>query len=319
VKDSWRGQDLINTSVLVNACEISSLKALTCAVRRLLDDARGIIREDEMTPVEPCSQNLAEKEVRNKLVMKDLPQVYYIARRIHERLPQHVCFEDLVHAGVLGLIEALGHYDAGKNVRFKAFAQFRIRGAILDSLRALDWGSRQLRRKHRSMNDAIAKLAAKLGRQPDEEEIASELGIQLTALHKLQRRLEGLGLLNQQIGTAEDSAKSFDLIESAAAPALDNPFHQCLRGEMNEDLDNAIATLSDKEQQVISMYYREELTMKEIAVVLGVVESRVSQIHTAGLAKLRTALTQREPGAPDRHRDGEHVSQLPKCRRAVLR
>ena len=244
-----------------------------------------------MTPVENAYSNTPEeKELRNKLVLEELPQVYYIARRIHERLPQHVCFEDLVHAGVLGLIEALRNYDPGKNVQFKSFAQFRIRGAILDSLRELDWGSRRLRRKGRSMDEAIAKLAAKLGRQPDEEEIASELGIQLAALHKLQRRLDGLDLVNQQVASATDGTKSFDLVESAAAPAGEDPFHRCLRAEMKQYLAKAIGSLSEKEQQVISLYYREELTMKEIAVVLDVVESRISQIHTAALSKLRMAL-----------------------------
>lgn len=244
-----------------------------------------------MTPVETAYRDpAAEKEYQNRLVMEQLPQVYYIARRIHERLPQHVSFDDLVHAGVLGLIEALRKYDARKNVQFKSFAQFRIRGAILDSLRELDWGSRRLRRKARVIDQAIEKLAAKLGRQPDEEEIAAEMGIHLAALHQLLGHLDGLELKGQQSTSGEDRDETFDLIESAPAPAEFNPFHQCLRGEMKRALAQAISTLSQKEQQVISLYYREELTMKEIASVLNVVESRISQLHTAALAKLRAAL-----------------------------
>lgn len=244
-----------------------------------------------MTPVETAYRDpAAEKEQQNRLVMEQLPQVYYIARRIHERLPQHISFDDLVHAGVLGLIEALGKYDASKNVQFKSFAQFRIRGAILDSLRELDWGSRRVRHKARVMEQAIEKLAAKLGRQPDEEEIAAELGIQLAALHQLLGHLDGLDLKGQQASAGDDRSETFDLIESAPAPAENNPFHQCLRGEMKRTLALAISSLSEKEQRVISLYYREELTMKEIAAVLGVVESRVSQLHTAALAKLRAAL-----------------------------
>jgi RNA polymerase sigma factor FliA len=244
-----------------------------------------------MTPVETAYRDpAAEKEYQNRLVMEQLPQVYYIARRIHERLPQHVSLDDLVHAGVLGLIEALRKYDAGKNVQFKSFAQFRIRGAILDSLRELDWGSRRVRRKARAMDQAIERLAAKLGRAPDEEEIAAELGIELAALHQLLGHLDGLEVKGQQASSGEDRGETFDLIESAPAPAENNPFHQCLRGEMKRSLAQAIASLSQKEQQVISLYYREELTMKEIAAVLGVVESRVSQLHTAALAKLRVVL-----------------------------
>lgn len=244
-----------------------------------------------MTPADTAYRDTAaEKEYQNRLVMEELPQVYYIARRIHERLPQHVLFDDLVHAGVLGLIEALRKYDARKNVQFKSFAQFRIRGAILDSLRELDWGSRRLRRKARNIDQAIEKLAAKLGRQPDEEEIAAEMGIELAALHQLLGHLDGLELKGQQTVAGDDRSETFDLIESAPAPAEDSPFHQCLRGEMKRSLADAISVLSAKEQQVISLYYREELTMKEIAAVLDVVESRVSQLHTAALAKLRTAL-----------------------------
>jgi RNA polymerase sigma factor for flagellar operon FliA len=250
-----------------------------------------------MTPVETAYRDpAAEKEYQNRLVMEELPQVYYIARRIHERLPQHVAFDDLVHAGVLGLIEALHKYDASKNVQFKSFAQFRIRGAILDSLRELDWGSRRLRRKARGIDQAIEKLAAKLGRQPDEEEIAAEMGIQLAALHQLLGHLDGLELKGQQSTSGDDRSETFDLIEAAPAPAESNPFHQCLRGEMKKALAQAIASLTEKEQQVISLYYREELTMKEIAVVLDVVESRISQLHTAALAKLRTALQEMAVG-----------------------
>ena len=244
-----------------------------------------------MTPVETAYRDpAAEKEYQNRLVMEELPQVYYIARRIHERLPQHVSFDDLVHAGVLGLIEALRKYDASKNVQFKSFAQFRIRGAILDSLRELDWGSRRLRRKARGIDQAIEKLAAKLGRQPDEEEIAAEMGIQLAALHQLLGHLDGLELKGQQTMSGDGYNETFDVIEAAPAPADGSPFYQCLQGEMKKSLAQAIASLSQKEQQVISLYYREELTMKEIAAVLDVVESRVSQLHTAALAKLRTAL-----------------------------
>jgi len=247
-----------------------------------------------MTPADTAYRDTtAEKEYQNRLVMEELPQVYYIARRIHERLPQHVLFDDLVHAGVLGLIEALRKYDARKNVQFKSFAQFRIRGAILDSLRELDWGSRRLRRKARNIDQAVEKLAAKLGRQPDEEEIAAELGIELTALHQLLGHLDGLELKGQQATSGEDRSETFDLIESAPAPAEESPFHQCLRGEMKKSLADAITALSKKEQQVISLYYREELTMKEIAAVLDVVESRVSQLHTAALAKLRAALEEK--------------------------
>jgi RNA polymerase sigma factor for flagellar operon FliA len=234
-------------------------------------------------------ENVEEPSERDQLILKELPQVYYIARRIFERLPQHVLFEDLVHAGVVGLIEAVRSYDVSKSVPFSAFAKFRIRGAILDSLRELDWGSRPLRRKGRRMEEAISTLSAKLGRQPEEDEIAAEMGVSIEKLHELALRLDGLTLVGQQVNSLFDRSGTQDLIESA--PSQDeNPYDLCLRTEIKERLAEAIGTLSEKEQLVISLYYREELTMKEIARVVQLGESRVSQIHAIALPKLRAAL-----------------------------
>jgi RNA polymerase sigma factor FliA len=238
-------------------------------------------------------ENVEETSERDQLILKELPQVYYIARRIFERLPQHLVFEDLVHAGVVGLIEAVRSYDVSKSVPFNAFAKFRIRGAILDSLRELDWGSRPLRRKGRRMEEAIATLSAKLGRQPEEDEIAVEMGVSIEKLHEIALRLDGLTLVSQQVNSLFDSSGTQDLIETA--PSRDeNPYDLCLRTEIKERLAEAIGTLSEKEQLVVSLYYREELTMKEIAKVVQLGESRVSQIHAIALPKLRAALQKQD-------------------------
>lgn len=238
-------------------------------------------------------ENVEEVSERDQLILKELPQVYYIARRIFERLPQHLLFEDLVHAGVVGLIEAVRSYDASKAVPFNAFAKFRIRGAILDSLRELDWGSRPLRRKGRHLEEAIATLSAKLGRHPEEDEIAAEMGVTIEKLHEIALRLDGLTLVSQQVNSLFDSSGTQDLIESA--PSRDeNPYDLCLRTEIKERLAEAIGQLSEKEQLVISLYYREELTMKEIAKVVQLGESRVSQIHAIALPKLRAALQKQD-------------------------
>lgn len=234
-------------------------------------------------------ENVEETSERDELILKELPQVYYIARRIFERLPQHVVFEDLVHAGVVGLIEAVRSYDSSKLVPFNAFAKFRIRGAILDSLRDLDWGSRPLRRKGRRMEEAIATLSAKLGRQPEEDEIAAEMGLTIEKLHEIALRLDGLTLVGQQVKSMFDNSGTQDLIETA--PSRDeSPYDLCLRTEIKERLAEAIGTLSEKEQLVVSLYYKEELTMKEIAKVVQLGESRVSQIHAIALPKIRAAL-----------------------------
>jgi RNA polymerase sigma factor FliA len=243
-----------------------------------------------MTEAEMAYKEVQRTDDQDEMVMGEIPQVYYIARRIHERLPQHVAFEDLVHSGVLGLIDAVRNFDASKNVQFKSYAQFRIRGAILDSLRQLDWASRRTRDKRKRLDALVAKLSLKLERQPTDEEMAEEMGIELTALHKLLGRLDNLSMVGQQVTFGQDRSEQHDLVESAPADPEDDPFHQCLRTEMRDRLAQAIGRLSPKEQQVVSLYYREELTMREIAEVLEIGESRVSQLHSAALAKLRLTL-----------------------------
>jgi len=181
------------------------------------------------------------------------------------------------------------NFDSSKNVQFKSYAQFRIKGAILDSLRELDWASRRTRDKRKHVDQTIAALTTKFGRAPTEEEMAAELGIELTALHQLLGKLDSLNMIGQQVAYGEDN-EQHDLIESAPAKEEDNPFQQLLRTEMRDRLAGAIGSLSGKEQQVISLYYREELTMKEIADVLDIGESRVSQLHSAALKKLRGTL-----------------------------
>jgi RNA polymerase sigma factor FliA len=233
---------------------------------------------------------MPENEARNELILSELSQVYYIARRIHERLPQHVSFEDLVHAGVLGLIEAVRKYNPQKNTSLKSFASFRIRGAILDSLRAQDWGSRPLRRKGRGVADSIARLTGKFGRQPTEDEIAADLDLEVSELQKLLGRLDGLHIVGQMVGSRFEGSEPQDLIENAPADERQNPFEICLRAERSEFLTQAIQTLSEKEQMVVSLYYREELTMREIAAAMDLAESRVSQIHSLAITKLRTAV-----------------------------
>jgi RNA polymerase sigma factor FliA len=239
----------------------------------------------------------AQGGTTDDLVMQELQQVYYIAARIRERLPQHVEMEDLVSAGVVGLIEATRSFDGSKNVQFKTFAKFRIRGAILDSLRETDWGSRYMRRRGREIAEATARLEAKLGRTPAEAEIAQEMQIEPEHLRKLIAQLDSLQLAGQQVAVSNDRSDSLDVIE--AAPNLDDPdpFELCLEGEMKSHLAEAIAKLSEREQLILSLYYREELTMKEIAKVVGVALSRVSQIRQEIMVKLKASLEhlQRKP------------------------
>ncbi len=234
---------------------------------------------------------------RNDLIVQQLPEVYYIAARIRERLPRQVDLEDLVSAGVLGLIDACQKYDGAKNVQFTTFARFRIRGAILDSLRELDWGSRTLRKKARLIADCSAELKQTLGRQPTEAELAAALAVTPKQLQKTISEIEGLQIFSQKSTTSpkSNSEKHLDLIESAPDRTDTSPFQQYLAMERREQLESAVADLTEREQLILSLYYRDELTMKEIASVIGAATSRVSQIHAAALLKLKSSLNHLEP------------------------
>jgi RNA polymerase sigma factor FliA len=232
----------------------------------------------------------AEFADHNDLVMQELSQVYYIASRIRERLPQQVELDDLVNAGVIGLIEASRRFDSSRNSQFKAFAKFRIRGSIMDSLRESDWGSRSLRRRGREIGEATARLEAKLGRHPVESEIAAEMNLEPEHLQRIIAQIDSLYLAGQQTAVSGDGSDLMDVIESA--PSLDDPdpFDLCLQGEVKAHLAEAISKLSEREQLILSLYYREELTMKEISEVVGVALSRVSQIRQEIMKKLKVML-----------------------------
>jgi RNA polymerase sigma factor for flagellar operon FliA len=225
---------------------------------------------------------------RDQLLLEHLPTVRYLARRIHERLPQHVELDDLVSAGIVGLIDAFSKFDNTKHVQFKSYAQFRIRGAILDSLRTLDWSPRELRRKGRAVEEAIRSVTQRQGRVPTEPEIAREMDLGLSEYQQLLGELKGLEIGSLHMQRSEDSGDE-ELAYIPGAPDED-PLFRCLQGEMKQRLTDAIERLPEKERMVLTLYYYEELTMKEIGLTLGVVESRVSQIHSSAVVRLRAAL-----------------------------
>jgi RNA polymerase sigma factor for flagellar operon FliA len=234
-------------------------------------------------------QDVQTDAERERILMEQLPQVRYIARRIHERLPRHVPFEDLVHAGILGLIDALNKFDLSKQVRFGSYAKFRIRGAILDSLRELDWSPRELRRKGRLVDSTYAELSGKLGRAPTESEIAQEMGTDLHQLQSLLAELDGLEMGSLRVERSRDRNEE-DLTDSIPSKPEETPFFQCLRAEMKHLLAQSISELPEKEQRVLALYYYEERTMKEVGAALGIGESRVSQIHSLAIVRLRARL-----------------------------
>jgi RNA polymerase sigma factor for flagellar operon FliA len=225
---------------------------------------------------------------QERVLLEHLPIVRFLARRIHERLPQHVDIEDLVSAGVVGLMDAFSKFDPAKKVQFRSYAQFRIRGAILDSLRTLDWSPRELRRKGRAVEEAIRVLTARLGHAPNEAEVAAEMAVGLDEYQQLLGDLKGLEIGTLHMERNEDSGEE----ELAYVPGRpeEDPLFRCLRGELEERLTEAISNLPDRERLVMTLYYYEEMTMREIGLALGVVESRVSQVHASAVVHLRSAL-----------------------------
>ena len=216
-----------------------------------------------------------------------LPLVKAIAVRVHENLPVHVDLDDLVHAGILGLFDAATKFDPEKQVAFSSYAKHRIKGAILDSLRQLDWASRDLRRRHKQVEAATRELAAELQRTPTEAEIAERLGIDVDRWRQMMIELRNVGLVSANTRATEH--EDLPAPEYPSAPET-QPDHMCAREQLRFVLDKAMTTLPERYKKVVVLYYTNEMTMKEIGGVLGINESRVSQIHKSALEKMSVAL-----------------------------
>jgi len=226
------------------------------------------------------------QQARDQVVLEHLPLVRAIAIRVHENLPVHVDLDDLVHAGVLGLFDAVEKYDASKNVAFQSYAKHRIKGAILDSLRQLDWASRDLRKRQKQVDAVTRELSARLGRNPTESELAREMGLSVERWRRMVMELRTVGLVpsNGHIDHERDRTQEF-----AATPDF-QPDRICQRKQLRATLARAIGTLPERYQKVVFLYYTNEMTMKEIGEILGVNESRISQIHKTALRKMAVAL-----------------------------
>jgi len=238
-----------------------------------------------------AKRKAASKAVRDRIVLENLALVKAIAIRVHENLPVHVDLDDLVHAGVLGLFDAASKYNPDKKVVFQSYAKHRVKGAILDSLRQLDWASRDLRKRQKQLDSVTHDLMTRLGRVPTEAEIAETLGLGIERWRRVALELKNLGLLSAS-ALRPDPDNSAP-VEFPAAPDS-QPDHICSRRQMRSALAGAMKCLPKRYQKVVVLYYTNEMTMKEIGEVLGVNESRVSQIHKIALEKM--AATLRESG-----------------------
>jgi RNA polymerase sigma factor for flagellar operon FliA len=228
---------------------------------------------------------------RDELILEHLPQIKYIAQRISIKLPSHVELNDLVSAGIIGLLDAIEKFDPNRGVKFKTYAELRIKGAILDSLRNLDWAPRSLRKKSKDLERVYRDLEQRLGRPATEKEVCEAMEITLEEFYELVDQIKGLNLGSfQELSGQDDDKNGEPLVKYVPdAPHLD-PFFVFHKSEIQGILSTAVDTLPKKERLVVSLYYFDELTMKEIGKVLGVNESRVSQLHTKAMLRLRTKL-----------------------------
>ena len=230
--------------------------------------------------------------IREYFVHQYAPLVKYVAGRVAIGMPSAVDFDDLVQCGMFGLFDAISKFDPTKHVKFKTYAVTRIRGAIFDELRAIDWVPRSVRQKAREVEDTVRELEAGLGRAATDEEIAVGMGVSVQEFQRILVRIAGTAVVSLNDvwhgGEDEDRVSIEDNIES---PTESGPATIAEKEEMRRVIVEAIRELPDNEQQVLALYYYEELTLKEIGQVLEVTESRVSQLHTKARLRLRTKLT----------------------------
>jgi RNA polymerase sigma factor FliA len=231
---------------------------------------------------------------REQLILEHLPQVRLIARRIHDRLPESVILDDLISTGVVGLIAAIDRFDPAQNVKLKTYAEYKIRGAILDSLRGLDWAPRQQRRRAKQIEAAICAVEQRLHHTPSEEEIAAELGQTIDEYHAWLVDARGLNLGSLEAATAEDENR--DLLKFISDDEESWPSRLLERSELQKLLAEAIEKMPDMEKTVLSLYYHEELTLREISKVVHLHESRISQLKTQAILRLRSYMEKRWPG-----------------------
>lgn len=236
------------------------------------------------------------QEAREQLIVHYAPLVKYVASRVATGLPANVEQADLVSYGIFGLIDALEKFDRSREIKFETYAIPRIRGAIIDELRSLDWVPRSVRFKAREVEKASTELEAKLKRAPSDPEVAEHLGVSLAELHEIVTQISfvTVSALEEVVSTGADRGESLSLLDTLADMAAADPSSGIEGNETRAMLSAAINSLSEREKIVITLYYFEGLTLAEIGEVLGVTESRVCQIHTKAVGLLRNNLKEQE-------------------------
>jgi len=227
---------------------------------------------------------------RDELVMSHLPLVKYLVGRISAKLPPHLDQQDLLSVAVVGLITAAERFDPGRGIQFKTFAEKRIMGSIMDELRAQDWLPRTLREKYKRLEQEFSILEQKLGRNPTSEEVAAAMGMDLEKYFQLVEEVHSLSFMSLDDFQEDEDGGSFGFMHFLSDNGTENPQNQLMAKQLLQSLGNAIDTLPEKERIVVTLYYYEELNLKEIGEVLGLTESRISQLHSQAVIRLRAKM-----------------------------
>lgn len=284
--------DLAPVPAASTAAAPGAALAAAAAYRKMANlpvSSQPVALQEKPAPPEPTDEpNYMDRDF---LITECLPLVKFVAHRISSRLPSHVEVDDLIHSGILGLMDAVKKFEPDRNVKFKTYAEQRIRGAILDGLRDLDWVPRSLRRKKKDIENAYHLLEQQLGRAATDEEVAEHLGITLEDLNKSLDELKGV-TLGAFVETGEDEGGE-NLISFVPDPDAEDPSVTLHSRELKSLLRDAVDKLPTKERFVVQLYYFDELTMKEIGTLLNITESRVSQLHTKSMLRLRGKLKER--------------------------
>lgn len=229
-------------------------------------------------------------EGKKEFIERHISLVKYVVMRIKAKLPSHIDVDDLISAGVVGLMDAAEKFDPKRGIQFKTYAEMRIKGAVLDELRALDWAPRTMRREIRKIEDVYAELENRLGREPDDEEMAEEMKMDLDEYYQLLGRSKSVSVISFEDLNILGDREGQEILEVLSDPSVDDPFAELNMAEIRDVLTEAIEKLPESERLVLTLYYYEELNMKEIGKVMDKSESRVSQLRTKALVRLRTRL-----------------------------
>jgi RNA polymerase sigma factor for flagellar operon FliA len=227
---------------------------------------------------------------RDELILAHMPLAKYLVKRMAAHLPPHLDEEELMSAAVMGLITSAERFDPARGIQFKTFAEQRIKGMLLDELRAQDWLSRSVRTKYKRLEREFAALRQKLGRDPSGEEIATEMGLGLNQYHRLLEEVHTFSIVSLNESWEDEEGSSGSLMDTVPDKNAINPHAQMQSRELVEALGQSIDSLPEKERMVVTLYYYEELNLKEIGAVLGLTESRASQLHSQAVVRLRSKM-----------------------------